>query len=278
MLWRWIDRDAENIHSVALTRQTGPVPERVVSSVAARGGHLHFVNQRLGGLIEWAEELQSHMSRADLVVLNVFNQDVIPFLALGGMSRRPPVLLLDHTDHVFWIGSSFADFVVNTRLSGRELCLARRGISEDRSLLLPICLDPRHRSDARRALGFPAESQVILTVARAVKFRSLGGLSFADAFVPVLTENPHALLVIIGPGGSVDWSAAEAAVPGQILAFPERIDTATFYEAADVYADSFPFSSNTSLLEAGLRGVPLNPLPVQCRLRGHGCRLARARW
>jgi hypothetical protein len=237
------------------------VPEQLQAAVAASGGRIHYVNRRVGGMLEWARELQIRMSEADLVVLHIYNQDVIPFIALAGMRQRPPVALVNNGDHVFWVGATFADVVVNSRISGHRLNPARRGIAEERSLLLPLCLDPEPRRlasiDAKRALGLPPDSLVILTIARAVKFRSLGGRSFADAFVPILARNPNARLVVVGARGAVDWSAAKAAVPGQILAFAERPDTATFYEAADVYADSFPFPSMTSLLEAGVRGVPL---------------------
>jgi hypothetical protein len=34
-------------------------------------------------------------------------------------------------------------------------------------------------------------------------------------------------------------------------------DTAAFYQSADIYVDSFPLGSTTSLLEAGLYGLPL---------------------
>src|SRR5690606_12343399 len=43
----------------------------------------------------------------------------------------------------------------------------------------------------------------------------------------------------------------------RIIALGERIDTAAYYQAADIYVDSFPFGSTTSLLEAGSCGVPL---------------------
>jgi hypothetical protein len=53
------------------------------------------------------------------------------------------------------------------------------------------------------------------------------------------------------------WRDASAATGGRVLAKGLRHDTRVFFEAADVYIDSFPFSSNTSLLEAGGFGLPL---------------------
>ena len=85
----------------------------------------------------------------------------------------------------------------------------------------------------------------------------MGGLSLVDLLLPLLRADGRMRLLAVGPGGAVDWFAAEAEVPGQILTFRERPDTRGFLEAADLYVDSFPIPSNTSLLEAGLYGLPL---------------------
>ena len=275
MLWRWIAHDVGNVHTVALTRQTGPIPDALIESVARTGGCVHQVNRRMGGLLRWAEELQALMQEQDLVVLHVHNQDVIPFIAMAGLRRRPRVLLLNHADHVFWLGAGLVDLVVNTRQSGRRLCSARRGIPSERNLLMPLCLEPierrMDRAAAKRRLGLPEDSIVLLTVARAVKFRAIGGLSYADSFVPLLRRNPRLRLVAVGPGDVEDWSAAQAAAPGQIIAYAERPDTGTFFEAADVYVNSFPFISNTSMLEAGLRETPVitrYPFGPGCEIMG----------
>lgn len=58
-----------------------------------------------------------------------------------------------------------------------------------------------------------------------------------------------------------------------MIALGKRSDTALFYDAADIYLDSFPFSSNTSLLEAGSRGTPLvsySPHPPEAEVLGPG--------
>jgi hypothetical protein len=260
MMWRWIGSDPETRHSVALTRQTGAVPARLSEAVAACGGAVHLVNRAIGGPLEWARSLCERLADADIVVLHVHNQDIVPFLALAALRDPPKIVLLNHADHVFWLGAAFADVVVNTRTSGHELSIARRGFPRERSLLLPLCLEPalrqHERGAAKRALGLTEDSLVVLTIARAVKFRSLGGVEFPDAMLPLLEANERIKMVVVGPGGTVDWSRAEARAPGQILVYPETPDTRLFYDAADIYLDSFPFPSNTSLLEAGLNGVP----------------------
>lgn len=276
MMRRWIANDSGNRHSVALTRQIDVPPDDLRATVAAAGGEIVQVNARVGGLLAWARGLQPIMSSADLCVLHVHNQDIIPFLALAGMRHRPRVILLNHADHLLWLGASVVDGVVNTRRSGLVLSGTRRRIPDARNLLMPLCLEPARRtmavSEAKRALRLPDGSIVILTVARAAKFRAMGGQSFADALVPALKADDRLHLVAVGPGGTEDWSAAEAAVPGRIHAAPECPDPRSFFEAADIYLDSFPFPSITSLIEAGLYGLPI----LTRSAFGRGCEIMEA--
>ena len=272
---RWIDADTGAVHSLCVTRQTRALPPALSRAIAASGGTASCANAAIGGPLAWAAALGSRMAAADIVFLHVDNQDIVPFVALAGMTQRPPVALLNHADHVLWLGADFVDAVVSTRQSGHRLCADRRDIPADRNLTLPLCLDPvartLDRADAKRALGIDPEDIVLLTIARSVKFRPIGGVGFADALLPVLRADPRVRLVAVGPGAVADWSAARAQVPGRILALPETPDTGRYLDAADIYIDSFPFASNTSLLEAGLHGLPLvtrQPFGPGCEIMG----------
>ena len=258
---RWIAHDGANRHSVALTRQHRAVPVSLATAVHASRGEVHLLNGGIGGLLAWARGLQRSISDADLVVLHAYNNDVIPFLALAGMRQRPPVVFVDHADHLFWLGAAFSDLVVNTRFSGRRLAERRRGVPSERLFPMPLCLEAVERRwtgfEAKRAIGLPEDAVMVLSVARGIKFRPLGSTQFPDPLVPLLVRNPDLHLVVVGADAALDWSAAEAAAPGRIHRVAETPDTSRYFAAADIYVDSFPFVSITSLLEAGLHGLPL---------------------
>ena len=275
MIRRWIDRDDGNIHSLVLTRQSGDVPLDLLGAVDTSGGRVEQLNRMVGGLLDWTRRLQELIAQADLVVLHVHNMDVIPFIALGGLKQRPPVIFLNHSDHLFWLGAGFSDLVANSRVSGFRLSETRRGMEDRRNALLPLCLEPvaqrGARDVAKKTLKLPSDSIVILTIARSVKYRPIGGQRFVDPLLPVLRSNPRVWLVAIGPGLDAGWGDADPDVARRILTFDERPDTATCLEAADIYLDSFPFSSITSMFEAGLHGLPLitrNPFGVGCEIMG----------
>lgn len=261
-LWRWIRADAGRQHSVVVTRQTAPVPVALVDAVSASGGRIVSVNRQPGSLLAWARSVQKQIVSADLVILHTHNMDVIPFLALAGMNARPVVALLNHADHGFWIGSTLVDAVISSRRSGQALCAKRRGIEDARNLLLPLCLGSEampvgDKAQARRSLGISDDRIVLLSVARAGKFRPFEGGSLAEALAGILRADPRLLYMAVGAGPDYANAAEFSDVRQQVLAIAETPHTADFYAGADIYIDTFPFASVTSLFEAGLYRLPL---------------------
>lgn len=262
MVWRWIRQDRERRHSVVLTRQgSHPVPAALEKAVSAAQGQVHVLNRHPGTLLTWAGELRRIASSADMVVLHVHPYDIIPSLGLASKASLPPVIFADHADHAFWVGAAVSDVVAGLRESGSQLARRRRGISPERCAVLPIVLPPMERTlardEARRELGVPQSSVLLLSIARPHKYRPVGGLDFLEGILPVLEKYPNALLWVIGPEPGEPWVGAAERTGGRVRVFGQRTDTALFYQAADVYVDSFPIVSITSLLEAGSYGLPL---------------------
>ncbi|MGB3422400.1 MAG: glycosyltransferase [Dolichospermum sp.] len=262
MLWRWIKQDTERSHSLVLTRQAPKVvPQLLRDSVFNSGGQIYLLNTRIGNIISWADWLRKIAINFDLIVLHINSADVVPIIAFSEKEHLPPVIFIDHADHLFWLGASISDLVVSLRGSGMRLAQERRHIEPKRNVLLPIILEPTQRilsrAEAKRQLNIPEDSILLLSIARAIKYKTINGISFADAHLPLLKQYPQAILIVIGPGESEDSSDAIGQTQGRIRVLKETEHTSVFYQAADIYVDSFPFVSSTSLLEAGSYGVPL---------------------
>jgi hypothetical protein len=90
-----------------------------------------------------------------------------------------------------------------------------------------------------------------------MKYAAIVEPNFIDIVVPVLEKHKNSVGIVIGPNQHDQWAVGHQKTQGRLLALGRRDDTALFYEAADIYVDSFPFTSNTSLLEAGNYGLPL---------------------
>lgn len=281
MIWRWLEQDRAHTHIVALTRQgPEPLPRRLRAAAEASGGSLVRLDARPGSLIARARALRRLARTGEIVVLHINPYDIVPLIAFADRRNLPPIALLNHTDHLFGLGVSTADLYVNQRESGAQLALTRRGVADERLALLPIVVPQpsrsMQRSEAKRRLGLPPDSLLLLSIARAEKYVPLSGsraylndLVLPHAALPVLHRFPQAHLFVVGPPHTGAWEAAAEATGGRVRAFGSRPDTALFYQAADVYLDSFPFTSITSLLEAGSYGTPL----VGCFPYGAGARV-----
>jgi glycosyltransferase involved in cell wall biosynthesis len=276
LIRRWIRQDSTRASSLGLTKQAPDlVPRHLRETVLSSRGRIHRLNSGFGGFVARARRLRALASEADVVVHHCWENDVVPTIAFAHGEGLPPILFVNHGDHWFWPGASFADVVVNLRESGMRLSQERRGIEPRRNELLPTPLELQRRvlsrPDAKRRLGVDPDTVLLLSIAGAAKYRTVDGVDFAAAHVPILRAHPHASLIVIGPLGIEDWSAARGAVDGRIRVLGETFDTALYYQAADIYVDSFPFTSITSLLEAGSHGTPVvtrSPFPERAAVLG----------
>jgi hypothetical protein len=113
------------------------------------------------------------------------------------------------------------------------------------------------RGLARKQLGIPERACVLLTIAASHKYAVEHEPSMVDILDPVLERSQHCVLLAIGPRGVGEWAAAGQRHAGRVCAVGNQDDTSPFLAAADIYLDSFPTTSLTSLLEAGQAGLPL---------------------
>ena len=261
MLYNWARNDKSSCHSLALINQSDvPIPLWLSEAVRSGGGDLVVLpkGSRLCQKAKWLRETARRV--ADLVVLHHGAFDVVPTVAFAA-DGCPPVALLNHADHEFWLGGRCPDLVINLRTAGSEHTAKRRFISSNTVIPIPL-QDPQKgvsRRDARQALGIPEDQIVLLSVSRAVKFRPCGLYDFVATEGKILVRQPGASLYVVG-------ESPEGIAPYLRSALHERLhfvgsmeDPSLYRAAADVYLESFPFGSQTALLEAALSGLPVVP-------------------
>lgn len=263
LIRRWMQQDAAHSSSLVLTKQApDAVPKPIIDLVAQQRGRVHILNDgKPSGFIARAQRLRHIASEADIIVLHCWEIDVVPMIAFADDLGLPPIIYVNGGDHWFWLGRSISDVVISLRESGKRLAMTRRGIEGIRNELLPTPMESLRRTcprvEAKRRIGIDPEVIMLLCIAGAPKFRTIGGPNFVEVHVPVLLSCKNVVLVVIGPGKAEDWSAAIRQTGGRIKVLEPTEDTAMYYQAADIYVDSFPFTSITSLLEAGSFGTPL---------------------
>ena len=120
MATRWIQLDGgDRIHSVVLLSQRSAPPVELTRAVRESGGDIYTADQK-SSLLEQAAWLRGLARKlATYVILHIHPANSIAAVAFGN-EGGPPVLLVNHSAHVFWVGASATDIVVNCRGSRLE--------------------------------------------------------------------------------------------------------------------------------------------------------------
>lgn len=270
----WLERDKEHRHIVCVTHQkTNRVPAKILDHLESRND-LVLLSEDSRSQLGRAMQLRKLAAYADIVVLHTHPWDIIPVMAFSGKNNLP-IVYINHADHVFWLGASIATLVVNLRESGQHVSKLRRGIENNRSKIMGRPL--RHigrnlsRKDAKEKIGIDPKLIVITTTACASKFSIIWRPSFFDLVSPILQQWKNVILLAAGPRNDAHWSAASDECEHRIRALGPLPDVSVLHQATDIYIDSFPFSSLTSLIEAGSFGVPVVTFrghPEECAILG----------
>jgi glycosyltransferase involved in cell wall biosynthesis len=256
---RWMRKDSSSVSSVVVTLQSNVVDFLADAAIGSGGAAVAF---GLGDPIAQAARLRGLAEDADIVIGHLHPGDPVPALAFGAGYGGAPVALFNHSDHLFWLAPTHATLVVDFRDAGSTLTRDARGYADSAMHTLPLLVpqseaqasEPIRRSD----LGFGPDHVIALSVARAVKFQDTSiEPRFADILAGALEQNPRLVFCAVGPGpDDSPWPRLLARFPGRIHLAGPRSDPHAFFGAADLYIDTFPFSSLTSLLEASAASLP----------------------
>ena len=262
MLCQWVRADKDREHTLVLTEHRGPSPQFVHDVFEASGGRkVEKLNHKPSSQIDWALRLREIAKDFDLVILHTHCEDIVPLIAFADPSKHPPVLVLNHADHLFWYGPSIAHLNINLRDAAQDISAGRRGIAAERNILMPTLAEgivrTRSRDEAKRELGLDPDTILMVSAARRAKYRTMGGVTYADIHADVLRKYENVTLITVGAGQHDDWAPVQAEVGDRLRSIAETPNPKVYFEAADIYVDSFPFVSSTSLMEAAGYGTPL---------------------
>lgn len=254
-----VNSSGSHDHFLVTTAQRGELPERMKGVFCADSCDWLDLSTPGSDLLSRSLRLrQISREAADVVFVHCHPFDIVPVLAFG-VPGGPPVVILNHSDHTFWVGASVADAVADLRLVGQELTLGRRQVPLSRILPIPL-VDaeppaPQARSAARERLGIAEDAVVFLTIATPYKFAPVGGYDFLAAVSAIMQRHEKAVLLACGPKNAGAWKEASESVGGRIRAFGVQSDISDFQAAVDIYLDPFPLASLTSWLETALLSV-----------------------
>jgi hypothetical protein len=251
--------DKNSKHSLVLTKQDGEVPDWLTNTILNKNGKIF---QLKGSDLEKAKVLREKASKYEKIILHIHPFDVIPVLAFGTEKFKQPVIFYNHADHLFWIGVSISDLVLDLSSGGKELSNKKRGIKN--SKILPVPVDCREKSvltkeKARKTLNLPMDKKIIISIGTPDKFQPFGKFNFIEKSFEIINNIKDVIVVVVGPSKKEKmWKRAFEKSKGKIIPVGIIDKEKLFYyiKSADIYLESFPFSSSTATVEVMLLDVP----------------------
>jgi len=265
LLFNWVKNDTANDHTIVTTRQAQeqlPMKNIISSGLDAS----QFITLgHIPSFIEKAKQLRALVRQYDCVILHIHNYDVVPVIALSG-NNLPPVAFLNHADHIFWVGASVSDLVLQIRDANIKLDAARRNLDHQYFLPIPVPGDDIQvkYEEVRKELNIAAEQIMLLSTGSEYKYIPTKKYNFFEHSINVLDKCPQAVLYIAGiyPDSKLAIKYAHK----QIVYLGPVYDLYRYETACDIYVEGYPFPSFTALLQPAKKGKPVQlmyePMPV----------------
>lgn len=256
LLENWVKIDDGSTHSLLLLDQgREPIRSVLAERIVASGGEMIVVPDGTPRLERARHLRRAAQSGYDLVILHHHPNDVVPLVAFAN-ADGPPVAVMNHADHVFWLGVSIADLMIEYRDFGEALSRGRRGSRH--SVMFPLPLDIQStgptRTDARARLGIADAERMLLTIGPAAKYMPTQRQRFFDTASKLLDRHRDARLYVIGVSEG-DRTVLDIPAHPRMTLLGIMGDPADYEAAADLYLEGFPFGSYTALLETAARGT-----------------------
>lgn len=258
---RWLDLlDKTSKQSVVLlSQENNPIPETLIQNTKKRNGDFIVFEDNLSH-IEKALKLRRLAMEYDYVVLHTHMEDPIASIAFGTEKFTRPVIFFNHADHLFWIGKTISDVVLNFR-DNKSITKEYRHIKDAKKCTIPISANNVYptKQDARMEVGIKNDEKIILISASDFKFNAICGDSIADVLDEILTRNNNLKIIILGASeNKIEFKEIKQKYPNnlilkQVVPFDEY---KTYLATADLVIDSYPCGGGTVLIDSINANVP----------------------
>jgi glycosyltransferase involved in cell wall biosynthesis len=201
------------------------------------------------------------------LILHVNPNDVLALCAALMLRRSTGARLVffNHADHVFSLGMTLAERVIEYRRAGALYSMGHRGIEPERLYIVPLGCRPRASSKVSRAeLGVPDNCTVSITVAAYYKLVPDEGWNFGRAIYELLSAEPGHYHLMVGHGSQAvvrdimgHFKTAPAEVRSRLVWLGRRTDIDALLEATDFLIESFPLAGGALRTDAMRARLPV---------------------
>lgn len=253
---RWIEQSPNTQkHSIIIINQNGlPLPPRLSEVVAEKNGTLILLKSNTSDL-DRALKLREIGLSYQYIILYIYMDDPTSIIAFGTEKFTRPIIFYNHADHLFWIGKCIADQIADLRTI-TSITTSHRLINDPYMLGVPIenkQIDTITKENARRKLGIPSETKLIVTGGGSHKYHPVMGKSLIPLLIEIVNSSDNRICLVIGPTNTGEWKKANRSTNGKLKAIGPIAYNEGFLDylvAADVIVDSWPLGGGTFLIDA----------------------------
>lgn len=244
-------------HSVALLDQTCKIPQKLKENIKNKNGELYIFNKD-DDIFQKAIKLRELASKFEYVVLHIHMDDPTALVAFGSEEFKRPILFFNHADHLFWVGKSISDIILDFRTI-KSITKTRRNIKNPYFLGIPPETEAKYietydKNEARKKLNLPLDKKIILTVGSNFKYTPFKNKSFIDYVTKILEKEKDAILYAIGPSLNDEmWKIANEKTNGRIIPLGTinyGEEYFNYIKSSDLILDSWPMSGGTVVMDS----------------------------
>jgi hypothetical protein len=164
------------------------------------------------------------------------------------------------------LGASYADMVSELSTDGVNFTHKRRANLKNRVVTIPTTIKTDSlpsKTDALKQLNLTIDNdtKIISTMATPYKFNLFDSYPYIDMALKLIEKNPNILIFVIGADRKKEsvWQDVYEKSDKKIdaIGYKEHNETILYKAITDIYIDSFPFASYTSLLEFAAHKIPV---------------------
>ena len=257
---RWIDNAPKTQkHSVVFIKKLKYDLSDLKKNIKNKNGE-YICLDKGQSLEEKALELRRLGLSYQYIVCHTDMDDPTATVAFGTEKFTRPVAFYNHASHMFWIGKSIADMVLDI-VNQDDITKIKRNIKNTYFLGIPskeIIYKTPNKEDIRKKLNLPIDKKIIVSAASSFKYHPIGKIGMIPLLEKIVDENTYCYL--IGPSLKEKiWRDAYKKSNGHIVALGYINFNAGFLDylaAADVCLDSYPCGSATVMVDAISQATP----------------------
>lgn len=260
---RWIENsNLSNKYSIVFTNpKMKNIPLTLKEQVLKRGGNIFYCDANTQR--DRASQLRQISQKFEYIIMHIHMDDTVPILAYGTEKFTRPVICYNHSQHTLWLGASVVDLLLETTESIDNFSWKRRGIDNNFYAGLPYynnkILPSRDKSSAKLEIGLKKDCKLILSIGSAYKYIPVGNLDFCKFTEQILEQTKeNVVFLIVGLSEkNQEWEVLKSKYTNRLflIEFVNNKKLSVYYDAADLYIDSFPVPGGIAFTDAVMKGI-----------------------